>query len=282
MPSCCTIPQWLSQVSSKRVFLIGGFANQVFQLSFANELAKNGHTVFVDTLFADLNCNIDKTALEAVGLRLKTRRFKIFPDFLNKIIRHTLQRGYFVCSDRNYTKYSNYRLFLGYWQSTTWLDKKFCRTLVNLPTEPKGLGNRIGIHIRGTDYLTNSNTYHIADWIYYKESLDLITSQSSKHDMPIMVFTDDTVHAAHILNDLRLNSRYSDFEISSSSDLIDDFASMKNIGTFVTANSSFSFLARYLVDLDEQVTVIPKLWFTKPTFKYKLMTTKLEGQWHEL
>lgn len=112
----------------------------------------------------------------------------------------------------------------------------------------KGIDNPISLHIRRTDYLTNSN--HVALPIsYYETALKEFDS-----DRPVIVFSDD----AEWCNQQEIFS--SDrFMISENSDNAVDMCLMSLCTSHIIANSSFSWWGAWLSKSNK--VVAPKLWF---------------------
>jgi hypothetical protein len=108
--------------------------------------------------------------------------------------------------------------------------------------------NPIALHIRRTDYLTNSN--HIAlDLDYYKKSLDKFDSKRQ-----VVIFSDDSQWCME--QELFSDDR---FLISDATGPYHDLYMMSQCNDFIIANSSFSWWGAWLANRGK--VIAPKKWF---------------------
>lgn len=106
----------------------------------------------------------------------------------------------------------------------------------------------VAIHYRAGDYIDNPDAYHPrCSKEYYERAIKLF------HGEHMIIFSDDPEAAMNHLglpNMLARNCHY-----------IDDFKYMKKCKSFITANSSFSFMAALLGEHPDKKIVMPRRWF---------------------
>ena len=109
--------------------------------------------------------------------------------------------------------------------------------------------NVISLHIRRTDYLTNSN-HPVQTLKYYESALKYFDDS-----IPVLIFSDDTswCKEQEIFSDDR-------FMISESSDCYVDLCLMSLCNNHIIANSSFSWWGAWLAGSDN--VVAPQNWFS--------------------
>jgi hypothetical protein len=103
----------------------------------------------------------------------------------------------------------------------------------------------ISLHIRRTDYLTDSN-FECLDLDYYYDALKLLPN------FPVLIFSDDPKWCREKFTESR-------FTISNSNNHYVDLCSMSQCDYHIIANSSFSWWASWLSKSKQ--TIAPKKWF---------------------
>lgn len=118
---------------------------------------------------------------------------------------------------------------------------------------------RVSLHIRRTDYLTDSNFFNL-NINYYVEAL-----KHFNNNLPVVIFSDDPEWC--IQQDLfRKNYR---FIVSGLKDPYLDLCAMSMCDYHIIANSSFSWWGSWLAN--SKKTIAPKQWFSG---NYKDWNTK--------
>jgi len=112
----------------------------------------------------------------------------------------------------------------------------------------------IAIHVRGGDYLNNTNIYHKLGASYYLGSLKYL--RETIGDIRVIVFSDDAEHAKNIFNsDARFEFLNQDGLRASEAMVL--MSSAKGI---ITANSTFSYWAA-MINAGDHIYA-PKFWYT--------------------
>jgi len=108
--------------------------------------------------------------------------------------------------------------------------------------------NPVSLHVRRTDYLTNSANHNNLDLDYYEKALEYFDNQQ------VLVFSDDTEWCKNqkLFSDDR-------FLISESGDNAIDLCLMSFCNGHIIANSSFSWWGAWLSGSDDVVS--PVKWF---------------------
>tara|TARA_B100000963_G_scaffold164241_1_gene142680 strand:- start:2398 stop:3192 length:795 start_codon:yes stop_codon:yes gene_type:complete len=109
-------------------------------------------------------------------------------------------------------------------------------------------GKVVGLHIRRTDYLTNSN-HHFVGLDYYKEALSKFSDNAQ-----VIVFSDDSQWCLD--QDLFSDDR---FMVSENDSGYVDMCLMSMCTDFIIGNSSFSWWASWLGNRGK--VIAPKNWF---------------------
>lgn len=112
--------------------------------------------------------------------------------------------------------------------------------------------NCVALHIRFGDYIDNPDAQHpVCSKDYYTKAVSLFP------DDRIYVFSDDMEKAMQLLP--QDNSKY--YFSRRDKMYIEDFKLMKRCKHFITANSSFSFMAALLGEHPDKKIVMPSRWF---------------------
>lgn len=107
----------------------------------------------------------------------------------------------------------------------------------------------ISLHIRRSDYITDSN-FHVLDFAYYQSALEILNI-----DLPIIIFSDDPewCEKQFFFKDER-------FKISKSNNTLVDLCLMSKCKYHIIANSSYSWWGAWLAK--SKKVVAPKKWFS--------------------
>jgi hypothetical protein len=112
----------------------------------------------------------------------------------------------------------------------------------------EGFDNPVSLHVRRTDYLTNSANHHNLDLIYYEEALKHFDGRQ------VIVFSDDPewCQEQELFSDDR-------FLVSESGDNTIDLCLMTLCTDHIVANSSFSWWGAWLAKSEK--VIAPSKWF---------------------
>jgi len=121
-----------------------------------------------------------------------------------------------------------------------------------------GYDDVIGMHVRRTDYITDSQFYPLSI-NYYKRALEHFSD-----DVPVMIVSDDSEWCKEKFSGDR-------FFVSTSNDMCIDLCLLSLCDYHIIANSSFSWWGSWLAESDK--TIAPKQWFSS-TGKFKDWSTK--------
>lgn len=112
----------------------------------------------------------------------------------------------------------------------------------------EGFDNPVSLHVRRTDYLTNSANHHNLDLIYYEEALKHFDGRQ------VIVFSDDPewCQEQELFSDDR-------FLVSESGDNTIDLCLMTLCTDHIIANSSFSWWGAWLAKSEK--VIAPSRWF---------------------
>jgi len=258
------------------VDILGGFGNQLFQLSFANYLKNNEFKVYINLH------NFRRVAKEKNSIitnrelllpldyfefeEIKTKNF-IKYDLIDKFKINKLTKNYFSWfNDKNLdlSNSSKFNRFTGYWQNIEILkaNKEFLiSALSNNEYLSEGFNTvakrgSTALHVRRGDYITLGENlkeeYYVSCLDYAKKNID---------NFHYEVFTDDEewVKKNKTFKDAtKINS----FENNKENTLL-SFSSMIKNENFIISNSSFSLLACFLKETKDTVILYPDPWFKK-------------------
>lgn len=114
----------------------------------------------------------------------------------------------------------------------------------------------IALHYRAGDYIDNPNAYHPRQAMeYYLKAMDLFTPQERRN---IIVYSDDFNAACDMFEPILGYGK-----VTHHHHYTDAFKSMKSCKHFITANSSFSYMAALLGERPDKRIIMPKMWFGK-------------------
>jgi hypothetical protein len=121
----------------------------------------------------------------------------------------------------------------------------------------------IVIHIRGGDYFTESaeKVFEICDEIYYLNALEIAFNKINKAECNIFIVTNDKIYSEGILAKIFDKDKYSVYSYSESE--WKDFSLISRARVAIIPNSTFSMMARMLLEEENKLTIAPIKWFTK-------------------
>mgnify|MGYP001416110872 CR=1 FL=1 len=266
------------------VDILGGFGNQLFQLSFANYLRSKGYKVFIN-----LN-NFRRVSKERNSIitnrelilplsyfkfdELSSKKFikydlidKLKFNNLNKFMTNKLTRYYFSWfNDKNLDleKSSKFNRFTGYWQSLKILEnnkdflisglsknKDIFEGLESLPKK-----GSTALHVRRTDYLEMGEDLNEN---YYREALNYAKNNIINFNYEIFTDDEDWVKERKIFKDATKINSFQD----NKENTILSFSSMLKNENFIISNSTFSLLASFLKETNKSTVLYPEPWFKK-------------------
>ena len=263
----------------KKVILLGGIGNQLFQYAFCKYLKSKGYDAsldgasrlstgiandHLDLICSDvniikgernLNNGIDKSSINKI-LRIFTRFIMTF-----KI---TFEKN-FLDLEMN----KNQDIFYGYWQNNKYLKEIDLqlnlnpRSITNNSYSP-GMESDLAIHIRLGDYLKKKNQkiYTILDKEYYSKAISYVIS--AQNISRIFLFSNTPRSAQKMIEDILKDLKLKNIELITVDDPeINDFEEMYLMSlakSIIIANSTFSFWAAYLGN-DNKLVVAPANWY---------------------
>lgn len=164
----------------------------------------------------------------------------------------------------------------GYWQSLDYFEPvadKVAKDLLNwLPPGPQTLNEECALHVRRGDYVSDeaaAKTLGVLPLEYYSKAIEYMRSVGHTK---FTVYTDDPDWARmHIL------TLDTDMQLSTETSALGDFLAMSRSGGLITANSSFSWWAGFLVSFLGGNIVAPEPWFSDPLIDSSRLVPPL---WH--
>jgi len=240
---------------------MGRFANQMFQYASLKGIAKN---IGVDICIP----NHTQAVYDGIGNKLRTELFDSFDlrvniGLLNNGHAPTVAERFFHFDEELFTLCPDHVNLQGYFQSEkyfknieqeiredfTFKDEivKPCKEMISVVENP------ISLHIRRTDYITNSENHFNLPLEYYEAALKHFDS-----DRNVIVFSDDPAWCQE--QDLFADDR---FMISENTDNRVDMCLMTLCDDFIIANSSFSWWGAWLSENKTKKIIAPVQWFGK-------------------
>lgn len=240
---------------------MGRLANQMFQYASLKGIARN--------VGADICIPFYKDAVnDGIGNFLRTELFDSFDlsvniGLLNNGHSPVVQERFFHFDEELFRLCPDHISLQGYFQSENYFknveqeireDFTFkdeiltpCQELIFTVENP------LALHVRRTDYLTNSENHFNLPIKYYESALELFES-----DRNVIVFSDDPSWC----NEQKL---FSDdrFLISENTDNRVDLCLMTLCNDFIIANSSFSWWGAWLSSNKNKKVIAPTQWFGK-------------------
>jgi|TARA_B100000085_G_scaffold181088_1_gene165323 hypothetical protein len=240
---------------------MGRFANQMFQYASLKGIArKTGVDLCIPNHFQEVD--------DGIGNKLRTELFGAFDlkvniGLLNNGHAPVVKERFFHFDEELFTMCPDHVSLIGYFQSEKYFkhiedeireDFTF-KDEVLLPCKEmmESVDNPIALHIRRTDYLTNSENHFNLPLAYYEAAL--------KHfddDRNVIVFSDDPAWCSE--QELFSDDR---FMISENTDNRVDLCLMSLCSDFIIANSSYSWWGAWLSNNKNKKVIAPVQWFGK-------------------
>ena len=240
---------------------MGRFANQMFQYASLKGIARN---IGADICIPNHTQAVD----DGIGNKLRTELFDSFDlrvniGLLNNGHAPVVKETFFHFDEELFTLCPDHVTLQGYFQSEkyfknieqeiredfTFKDEvlKPCKEMISAVENP------IALHIRRTDYLTNSENHFNLPLEYYEAALKHFDSSRN-----VIVFSDDPAWCQE--QDLFSDDR---FMISENTDNRVDMCLMTLCSDFIIANSSFSWWGAWLSENKNKKVIAPVQWFGK-------------------
>lgn len=256
------------------VKLIGGFGNQLFQISFANYLRnKYQFEVKLDTSHylrqQELNSKVSIRELifppSFYGFEQVSKKQHMLINSFNNV----KTKNYFPIrfhpvkpiNDPNQVSKSKLKLFLfsGYWQNIKYIEsnKKFLldcfkKNEIVLNTNSKK-GSTL-LHIRRTDYLNINENLNSS---FYKNAIEYCKNNVENFNYEI--FTDDKEWVLE--NNLFKEAIKVNYSKDTRIDTINTFKDMFRFENYIVGNSTFSLIPAILNKTSENISLIASPWF---------------------
>lgn len=240
---------------------MGRLANQMFQYASLKGIARN---TGVDITIPHYTQAVD----DGIGNKLRTELFDSFDlqtnvGLLNRGHAPVVQERFFQFDEELFRMCPDHISLQGYFQTEKYFkhiegeirdDFTFNNEVLNPCKEMmKSLDSPIALHVRRTDYVTNSENHFNLPLAYYEAAL--------KHfddDRTVIVFSDDPEWCNQ--QDLFSSDR---FLVSENDDNRVDLCLMTLCSDFIIANSSYSWWGAWLSMNKSKKVIAPVQWFGK-------------------
>jgi hypothetical protein len=240
---------------------MGRLANQMFQYASLKGIARKtgvdfcipNHTYAVDDgignklrteLFDSFDLNVNIALLNNGHAPVVNERFFHFDEELFSLCPdHVTLQGYF--QSEKYFKHIEQEIREDFTFKGEIL--KPCKEMIS------SVDNPIALHVRRTDYLSNSQNHFNLPLEYYEAAL-----KNFNNDRNVIVFSDDPDWCQK--QDLFSDDR---FMISENTDNRVDLCLMSLCDDFIIANSSFSWWGAWLSNNKNKKVIAPVQWFGK-------------------
>ncbi len=240
---------------------MGRLANQMFQYASLKGIARN---VGAEICIPNHKQEVD----DGIGNKLRTELFDSFNlnvsvKLLNNGHAPVVKERFFHFDEELFTLCPDHVSLQGYFQSEKYFkhieseirdDFSFKDEILNPCKEMiSTIENPISLHVRRTDYLTNSENHFNLPLEYYKVALEHFSD-----DRNVIVFSDDPEWC-------KQQKLFSDdrFLVSESSDNRVDLCLMSLCDDFIIANSSYSWWGAWLSKNKDKLVIAPTQWFGK-------------------
>ena len=240
----------------------GGLGNQMFQFAFGEYLKSQGISVYYSAIWNFVN----NKELSLLKFKIKIRRLSlassIILHFINKFnffgIR-VKEKIPFSVQDISISKFKYYE---GYWQHIFYLDRNYlidCFKYKIINPSVNNLmsslsTNSVGIHVRRGDYVNNP-THETIGIKYFSDAIKYINNKVQ--EPYFFIISDDITWCKENLN--FDNCTFIDF----SNNEFEDFEILKNCQHKIISNSTFSWWAAFLGEIEGSITICPKKWTNK-------------------
>ena len=238
---------------------MGRLANQMFQYASLKGIARN---IGTDIMIP----NHTQVVNDGIGNMLRTELFdsfnlKVNIGLLNNGNSPVVQERFFHFDEDLFKMCPDHVSLQGYFQSEKYFkhieseireDFTFKKEVLGPCKEMiSSIDNPIALHVRRTDYVTNSANHPPCTLDYYKAALEHFDS-----DRNIIVFSDDSAWCQE--QELFSDDR---FMISENTDNRVDLCLMSLCDDFVIANSTFSWWGAWLSTNQNKKVIAPIQWF---------------------
>lgn len=240
---------------------MGRLANQMFQYASLKGIAKN---IGTDIIIPNHTDAVD----DGIGNMLRTELFDSFDlrvnvGILNKGHAPVVNERFFHFDEELFILCPDHVCLHGYFQSEKYFkhieseirdDFTFKKEIFDPCKEMiSSVDNPIALHVRRTDYVTNSTNHPLCNLDYYKTALKYFNDERN-----VIIFSDDPAwcQEQEIFSDDR-------FIISENTDNRVDLCLMSLCKDFIIANSSFSWWGAWLSSNKNKKVIAPVQWFGK-------------------
>lgn len=270
------------------VYLKGGLGNQLFQLSFANYLSKNGFLIYLNTekLIENNNNTRRELIFPISNFNMKLQpsfdniAFKIFHKFeSSNIIRNSFMYRYF--SEFKFTKekdnifdVNSKRFFFdGYWKNEEYIrfSKKFIEESISkdiqLEKAKKNKENKTMVHIRRKDFVVNNWDLKIS---FYENAFKILNTKLGHFRYDIFTDDEDWVNEHELFSTaeniyIQRHGGYDDYlsryKKDDKNETLETFEKMLSYQHYIVGNSSFSFWAAFLAEDTDSIVIVADPWF---------------------
>lgn len=226
-------------ISFNNIGYLGRLGNQMFQYSALRGIASHknySYSVSRDNPLYDC-FKLPRTKQNKNSEIFSTEKFEFDENFFNTCPDNIDIFGYF--QTEKYFKHIENEIR----QDFTFHDRvsNICKIYIDQIYS----GEIISLHIRRSDYLTNSN-FVVLGMDYYENALQQLP------DVPVIIFSDDIQWCKNYFTDKK-------FTISMSNNSYIDLCLMSHCNYHIIANSSFSWWGSWLAK--SQKTFAPRKWF---------------------
>jgi len=257
------------------VYMMGGFGNQIFQLSFAKSLENLNLIVYIDTsnyLQKNKRFNTEAHNRELV-IPIEEFGFKKVPFSLNllfllnnKIRKFSFKNYKFLpigrYNDSNFKgKYKKFNQFVGYWQNLELLvnNKDFLLTKLTsyyktFQFETPHKNGSTMLHVRRGDYVNMEEDLNIK---YYDDAI--CKAKQDINNFYFDIFTDDKDWV--LKNGTFKEARNIHSSSSSVEDTLKTFWTLFKYENFIISNSTFSLIPALLSENKNKKIYAPSPWF---------------------
>jgi hypothetical protein len=238
---------------------MGRLANQMFQYASLKGIAKN---IGVDICIP----NHTQVVNDGIGNMLRTELFdsfdlKVNVGLLNNGHSPTVQERFFHFDEELFSLCPDHVSLHGYFQTEKYFkhieneirDDFIFKDEVLMPCKEmiSSIKNPIALHVRRSDYLTNSDNHPPCSIEYYQKALNFFDK-----DRNVIIFSDDPSWCQK--QKLFFDDR---FMISENTDNRVDLCLMSLCDDFIIANSTFSWWGAWLSTKKNKKVIAPVQWF---------------------
>lgn len=240
---------------------MGRLANQMFQYASLKGIARKTGVEFCIP-------NYDQPVDDGLGNMVRTELFDSFDlnvniGFLNNGHAPSVRERFFHFDEELFTMCPDHVSLIGYFQTEKYFkhiedeireDFTFKEEILNPCKEMiESVDNPIALHVRRTDYLTNSENHFNLPLTYYEAALKHFDDNRN-----VIVFSDDPEWCKE--QELFSDDR---FLISENADNRVDLCLMTLCDDFIIANSSYSWWGAWLSSNKNKKVIAPVQWFGK-------------------